>query len=96
MKNFFEKTYQDNHGVYRWKSNDRVPPMECMNGNGLDDDLVDACQVVREMEQAKFLADYIANMHKRPPIPEEIFERRAAFGAGQTVVNVITGEKIIT
>ncbi len=96
MKTFFDKTYQDKYGVYRWKTNDHVPPIECMEGQGLDQDLIDACQIVREMEQAEFLADYIENMHGRAPAQEEMFERRAAFGRGKTIVNVITSQKYNT
>jgi len=84
MKTFFDKTYQDNHGVYRWKSNNHVPPIESMEGQGIDADLVDACQVVREMEQAEFLADYIASIHEPTVAHTVIVERRAHNNRGDT------------
>lgn len=86
--------YQDDEGVYRWKSNDRVPfsdMLECWN---LDADTMEKCVAAREKDDAEFLADYRERMKDYVPSDEEMFEMRAAFGEGETVVNVITGETI--
>ena len=48
----------------------------------------------REINDAKCIAAYIEGQKNRTPeqIAEERFEARAAFGAGEKVVNIITGE----
>lgn len=45
-----------------------------------------------------FIKEYVAARAGRTPeqLAEEAFERRAAFGPGVEVVNVITGERITT
>jgi len=51
----------------------------------------EATQAAREAEVAKSLADYRRNA--KPATGEELAEMRAAFGEGQTVVNILTGER---
>ena len=51
-----------------------------------------ATEAAREVEDAEFLEEYRRN--RKPHSNEEIAEMRAAFGAGTTVVDIITGEKI--
>jgi len=48
--------------------------------------------VARGKHEAEFLAEYVAN-HSGEASAEEKSEMRAAFGAGSTVVNVLTGRK---
>ena len=45
----------------------------------------------REDEVTRSLAEYRRNA--RPASAEELHEMRAAFGEGQTVVNILTGER---
>jgi hypothetical protein len=43
---------------------------------------------------SKFFAEYRKAQANHKPTAEELYEMRAAFGAGTTVVNVITGREI--
>ncbi len=84
-------------GVIRWNSNNRVPPEDCVAlavHIGLPVDL-GATNAARMKETSDFLADYRRQEVTRVRTPEEMFEMRAAFGSGATVVNLITtGGKI--
>jgi cytochrome c553 len=55
---------------------------------------VKATADAREINDAKNIAAYIESQKNRSAEQraEELFEMRAAFGAGEKVVNVITGE----
>lgn len=53
---------------------------------------VEATRAARETENAAFLAEY--RVRRNAPSAEELAEMRATFGAGATVVDVLTGEKI--
>lgn len=52
---------------------------------------------VQQSEYRKYvdltLGEYIAANKNREHTPEELYEMRAAFGPGTTVVNVITGKR---
>ena len=89
-----EKAYQDENGVWRWQSNDRVPPEDVLEKWNLSDDIMQKCLETKDQETHEFLAKYREQMKNHVPSDEEIFEMRAAFGPGATVVNVITGKKI--
>ena len=52
---------------------------------------VEATMAAREDEVSRSLAEYRRNA--RPVSAEELNEMRAAFGEGQTVVNILTGER---
>lgn len=87
-----EATFED--GVYRWKSNGRcVPPYVLLeNGVGYNDRQCRAHMA----ETEAILASYRKAMRGSRPTAEERYEMRAAFGPGETVVNVITGDKYTT
>lgn len=53
----------------------------------------EATRAARETENAAFLAEYRAR--RNAPSAEELAEMRGTFGAGATVVDALTGEKII-
>lgn len=53
---------------------------------------VEATRAAREAEEIVFLAEYRAR--RTSPDAEELAEMQAAFGAGATVVDVLTGEII--
>lgn len=82
-------------GVIRWNSNNKVPPADIIEFAahiGLPIDVA-ACLTARDKETSAFLADYRERMRNHKPSGEELWEMRAAFGRGTTVVNVITGRK---
>ena len=83
--------------VVRWVSNDRVPfsdmLQEFLKAGLIDSQTVTNSNEAREQDTRKFLDAYRANY--RGPTAEEKFEARAAFGAGATVVNVITGTSYV-
>jgi hypothetical protein len=84
-------------GVLRWKSNGSVPPQDCLDafveaGLGSKFDMKVTSQTRRKEEDAS-LADYRRRMANHVPSDEEMFEMRAAFGPGTTVVNVLTGKE---
>ena len=79
----------------RWNSNNNVPfddMLEAFQQLGwITQQERDNSRAARNADTARFLADYRANY--RGPSEEELFEARAAFGAGAEVVNVITGDR---
>jgi len=84
----------------RWTSNGR-PPMDDMLAAFLVLGLItreqaDEASTARAAEIADLLKGHRADWrpgHASKPDAEELFEMRAAFGPGATVVNVITGRK---
>ena len=79
------------NGVRYWRSNDRPVPVHVYKEAYIE------CppEQIRAYEEdtAKSLAEYRKAMENYEPSEEELFEMRAAFGPGTTVVNVITGKK---
>lgn len=51
----------------------------------------EATQAARDVEVTKSLEEYRRNA--KPATSEELAEMRAAFGEGQTVVNILTGQR---
>jgi len=97
---FYEKAYRsmisDDVTVLRWKSNDRIPPDEVLR-TWVEVGFITFLEAADSMEQrqretAAFLDEYVRN--QTAPTDEELFEMRAAFGEGETVVNVLTGRTI--
>lgn len=84
-------------GVPRWTSNNRVIPSWTVRDYfladlpGLD---VQATMFAEQADNDKFVAEYRKAQRNRKPSGEEMFEMRAAFGRGTTVVNVLTGRKV--
>jgi hypothetical protein len=77
-------------GVLYWRSNDRPVPMSCFKEAYV---VAPAAQATAcDASTAAFLATYRAQDHA--PSHEDLAEMRANFGAGATLVNVITGKKI--
>lgn len=52
----------------------------------------EATKAARDEEVTRSLAEYKRNA--KPASEEELSEMRAAFGEGQTIVNILTGERI--
>jgi hypothetical protein len=90
---FFNDAYLVD-GVPHWKSNNQIPPKDilefweysCLPFN------FEQSEIARDKETTRFLAEYRESMRNYVPSDEELFEMRAAFGPGETVVNVITGQ----
>lgn len=99
MAKYYEgKFYIDNNGVYRWKSNDSVPPEDILEemfvDAVIDEEELRYCKMVRKREQDVFLNAYRERMANHVHSEEELYEMRAAFGEGAEVVNAITGQVI--
>ncbi len=91
MKNKKPNNYYIENGVAYWKSNDRAIPVDCVENYDIP--------VNPEIQQNaldKELHDFIESYRKNPPkyTDEDKAEMRSAFGEGETIINVITGEKI--
>lgn len=83
----------EGHKILRWDSNDAVVPGDIIEAT--DWPYAAEMNAAREEQQDAFITQYIENRANRTPeqIAEENFEMRAAFGPGETVVNVLTGER---
>jgi len=94
--NFLDAEVVD--GVCSWLSNGRVPfndMLEDFLALGLiTEDTLNKSVAVREVQTAGFIQEYVNYRKENGYSAEEMFEMRAAFGAGTEVVNVFTGEKI--
>ena len=88
--------------VLRWNRSDNCIPRDIMlkmKRYGLvDQETVDATREAEQIDNAKFIAEYKVNRANRTQeeIAEEEFDIRAAFGPGETIVNVLTGERTRT
>jgi hypothetical protein len=89
------------NGVLRWNMGNIVPAditelaAEVLPSLNVD---VEATARARDAHLTAFLDDYVEAQQNKTDEQrrEEAFEMLAAFGPGQTVVNVITGEKVRT
>jgi hypothetical protein len=94
-RDWYAKADVDAAGVARWKSNGSVPFPDMLQqwaGLGLRVN-VEASNAAKSADLDKMVAEMKANPPP-PPDAEQMFEMRAAFGRGTTVVNVFTGRKI--
>lgn len=87
---FREDAYEDN-GVLRWKSNDRAVPHWSFR-EAFCTASAHHLQVEAE-ESSASIQEYRERMKDHVPDAEEMYEMRAAFGEGVTIVNAITGRK---
>lgn len=93
-RHYFETRAYVEDGIVRWKSNGKIPHddmLEKMEYMGCEFDR-NKSNEVRQQEVAKELMEY--RKQQRGYTSEELSEMRAAFGTGETVVDVITGTKI--
>ena len=95
-----ETAYTITDGVMRWNSNGSVVPTEWYElaaylGYPVD---VEACDDTSRAELTAFLTGYKATQAARSP--EQVAEQRAmataAFGEGENIVNIFTGETYTT
>jgi transcriptional regulator with XRE-family HTH domain len=88
--------YLDQNQVVRWESNNQVPFADMLSKIAMafpevTPQVIKESIKTREAEVAKAIGRYQSVDHE--PSAEELFEMRAAFGEGETVVNVFTGRK---
>lgn len=92
--------YTITNGIVRWDSNNQVPPADMVEAIATFEDSVDveASKAARQIDNAAFIEQYIKAQANRSEdqIREERMEARAAFGPGETVVNVFSGERYTT
>ncbi len=83
----------EGHKILRWTSNDNVVPADIMEK--IDWPHIAEMDAARDADLAAFMVSYREARANRTPEQraEELFEMRAAFGPGETVVNVLTGER---
>jgi hypothetical protein len=83
--------------VVRWQSNDSIPPKDILwtwfQMYLIDEETFEGSLATSDDETAAFLADYREARKGYRPSAEEMFEMRAAFGEGETVVDVVTGQE---
>jgi hypothetical protein len=89
----------DAHGAYRWKRSDNVIPCDIVQ-QWAQAGLVTprqraAHEIAYRADMQAFMGRYAAAQAARTPeqLAEERAEMLAAFGPGETVVNVLTGRK---
>lgn len=87
-------------GVIRWRSNNSVPPADCVAlalhiGQPVD---VAACDRARDTETRAFILAYRKRQAERTPeqVAEQRAEARVAMGPGCDMVNLFTGETFKT
>lgn len=96
MSNYITETYLDENATVRFVSNDRIPFTDYLQANtDLDTDELKEHDDLRQEENMKWINEvYVPGQAARTDEQkaEEAFELRAAFGPGEKIVNVITGE----
>lgn len=86
-------SYEQN-GALRWKSNDAVIGLDTFRDAGLTPPPAQADEYRKYVDAS--IAQYREARKNYRPSAEEAFEMRAAFGPGETVVDIITGQKFKT
>lgn len=88
--------------ILRWKSNDNVVPSDIMEqARGLFEEpwpFLKEMNAARDEETVQAIKAYKEARARMTPeqLAEEAFERRAAFGPGEEVVDILTGERFKT
>ena len=94
----FECASVDDQGVVHWKSNNQVPMKDMLTlwRDASKPFNFELSLATRNQETSEFLRGVREAALTQPRDPEveaeRAFEMRAAFGPGQKIVNVITGE----
>ena len=90
---YIDETDSTSGPVVRWRSNDRIPfgdmLAEFAHAGWISVQTVENSLAQRKIEDRISIENYRKNY--KGPGEEEMFEARAAFGAGARVVNVFTG-----
>jgi len=95
VQQHFQDAYVDAAGIIRWTSNCRIPfpdmLMDFLSAGLATADSVASSITQRRIEDEASLKDYVKRNRGRKLSSEEQSEMTAAFGPGQSVVNVLTG-----
>lgn len=94
---FSHNAIVEDDGAIKWVSNGHYLNKDTMQkviDNGFTDFSVEATNKKRDIQDTEWLKNYRKNY--KGPNEEELFEMRAAFGPGKTIVNVLTGTTIRT
>lgn len=86
---FVTQAYEDGN-ILRWNSNNAVIPPHCFRDAHAT--LPEGQQAAYDAETQASLASYRERMADYVPDAEAMYEMRAAFGTGTTVVNILTGK----
>lgn len=92
-KQLREETFERN-GALVWKASGNVVPMDVFRDAGYLPPKSQKAERDRQVDE--HLAEYLERMKNYQPSEEEMFEMRAAFGPGETIVNIITGKVVNT
>lgn len=84
------RTYIDETGALRWTSSRHTVPDDVCVDAGVSDEVRELTRKANERD----IDELRQSMMDKEYSDEELFEMRAAFGPGATVVNVLTGKKI--
>ncbi len=101
LRMFFQAK-KNNEGAYVWQVNDNVPPAEVIQhweqGELITPEDTHAASVLRSSQLNQVLSEY--RKAQRKLTPAEIEERRAgmraAFGRGEEITDIFTGERFTT
>ena len=86
-----KETWADDLGALHWCSNDAPVPLDVFRDAFVEPPT--SQKAVRDQHTTEFLAEYRRQNADRPLSGEDRFEMLAAFGPGETVVDLITGQK---
>lgn len=97
LKNYLAMAHFGKHGELRWNSNDSCPMKdmldEMLQAGLISEQTANITLECRAKDTEEFIRAYAAEMAAQEASTEEEYEMRAAFGAGATVVNVLTGKR---
>lgn len=96
---YIDETNADFGPVVRWNSSNNIPFSDMLTeflvAGYINQDTVVNSINAKKVEDRKAIDGYIASRQSRGYTDEEIFEMQAAFGPGETVVDVFTGQEIV-
>jgi len=90
-KDFQTETYVGKNGELRWKSNDAVIGLDTFKSACVEAPATQQAEYEQDVKKA--VAEYRKAKENYQYSPEELFEMKAAFGEGTTVIDILTGKK---
>lgn len=89
----FTAEYETRGGVVYWVPKGNPAPLDACQEYNIPHDVTKQSAALKKYTD-RVVRDYRAARRNHVPSDEEMFEMRAAFGAGTTVVDVLTGKKV--
>ena len=88
-----DQTTNDATGALRWKSNGNGVPADILAAAGVHPHHIEATEAAREADLRALVAQLRVQEQEESEDQraERLFELRAAFGPGETIVNAFTG-----